>query len=97
MNDAKAAINANEVAYAKEVQAAAKKAMDEQKKVADAAIKVWNDAVTAYNSGCHRQRNGCRMELSRSRRMRLKVKTQFDFRQIHVQANIASCVLGSPK
>jgi hypothetical protein len=29
--------------------------------------------------------------------MRLKVKTQFDFRQIHVQANIASCVLGSPK
>ena len=33
VNDAKAAINANEVAYAKEVQAAAKKAMDEQKKL----------------------------------------------------------------
>lgn len=50
VTDAKNAINPNELAYAKEVQAAAKKAMDAKKKVADNSIEAWKDAVEAYNS-----------------------------------------------
>ncbi|MBM6891226.1 hypothetical protein H6A30_13380 [Bacteroides caecigallinarum] len=51
VTDAKNAVNPNELAYAKEVQAQAKTSMDAAKKNSDALIKAWEDAVTAYNEG----------------------------------------------